>query len=48
MDGFWRTIFIMLALIALYLLLVYSGGAAKVLGAIQSLTIGETKALQGR
>jgi hypothetical protein len=37
----------MLGIIALYLILVYSGGAAKILGAIQSVVVNETFALQG-
>ena len=48
MDGFWRTIFIMLMLIALYLVVFYSGGASAVLQTIGSVTSTETKVLQGR
>jgi hypothetical protein len=38
----------MLALIALYLLLVHSGGAAQILGSLGETTKQETLALQGR
>lgn len=37
----------MLLLIGLYIVVVHSGGAARVLGAIQNVTVGETQALQG-
>jgi hypothetical protein len=37
----------MLGIIALYLILVYSGGAAKILAAVQSVVVNETFALQG-
>jgi hypothetical protein len=42
-----RVVLTMLALIALYLLLVYSGGAAKILDSISKTTVNETFALQG-
>jgi di/tricarboxylate transporter len=48
MDGVWGTILVILGLIALYLILVYSGGATAVLGSIGSVTTQETKILQGR
>lgn len=48
MSGFWTTVFIVLGLIALYLVLVYSGGANQVLTALGSVTSNETKILQGR
>lgn len=48
MEGFWRTVFIILGLIALYLILVYSGGANQVLTALGGVTANETKILQGR
>ncbi len=47
MNDFWKTIFIMLGLIGLYLLLVYSGGAAKISQAWGSVLVSETKQLQG-
>lgn len=47
-GGFWGVIFTMLVLIGLYLVLVNSGGAAKVAAALESVAVNETKALQGR
>lgn len=48
MSSFWTTVLVILGLIALYLVLVYSGGATSVLGSIGSVTTQETKILQGR
>lgn len=48
LTGFWGIITIMLLLIALYLVVYYSGGATAVLGSIGSVTTAQTKALQGR
>jgi hypothetical protein len=47
MSSWLRVVLVMLGLIALYLLLVYSGGAAKILGAVQNTVVNETFALQG-
>lgn len=47
-PSFWGTIFFMLALIALYLIVVNSGGSVNVLGGITNLATSQTKALQGR
>jgi di/tricarboxylate transporter len=44
----WQIIFVMLGLIALYLILVYSGGATKILTALGSVVSAQTKTLQGR
>jgi hypothetical protein len=46
-NSFWGTIFVMLLLIGLYIVVVHSGGASKVLGSIGSVTVNETQALQG-
>lgn len=47
-GGFWGVVFTMLMLIALYLVLVNSGGAAKVAEALGEVATNQTKALQGR
>jgi hypothetical protein len=46
-PGWLQVILTMLGIIALYLILVYSGGASKILAAIQAVTVNETFALQG-
>lgn len=48
MSSFWMTVLVILGLIALYLVLVYSGGASQVLGSLGSVTTQETRILQGR
>lgn len=48
MENVWTTLAFMLALIALYLIVVNAGGSATVLGAVNNTLVGETKALQGR
>lgn len=48
MSGVWQVLVIMLGLIALYLLLFYSGGTTSLSTGVSNLLTGETKALQGR
>lgn len=47
-GGFWGVIFTMLFLIGLYLVLVNSGGAAAVAGALENIAVNQTRTLQGR
>lgn len=48
MSSFWTTVLVILGLIALYLVVVYSGGATALINSIGSVTSNETKVLQGR
>lgn len=48
MSNVWQILVIMCGLIALYLLLFYSGGTGTLGNAVSGLLTGETKALQGR
>lgn len=48
MDGLYKTFALMLGLIALYLVVYYSGGAAKVIDAMTNTLVQQTKSLQGR